>query len=106
MFHQVKGRRLFCSAPPGSKRSRAVSKRVRGRSTSPSEPKTHARGGSYQGIASAMPQARLPNSPSAAESLRRLAYFTERRDAMVATISELVAIESPSQSQSAVERLS
>src|SRR5712671_2812970 len=85
--------------------SRAVSKKVRSRSTSPSDPKTHARGGSYQGIASAMPQARLPNSPSGAEAQRRLAYFTERRDAIVATIRALVEIESPSESKPAVDRL-
>jgi glutamate carboxypeptidase len=61
--------------------------------------------GSYQGIASAMPHARLRNPPSGAESQRRLAYFTERRDLMVANIRELVEIESPSESKPAVDRL-
>ena len=36
---------------------------------------------------------------------RRLAYFTERRDAIVSTIRELVEIESPSDNKSAVDRL-
>ena len=43
-------------------------------------------------------------SPSA-EGRRRLGYFEERRDAMVATIRELVEIESPSDNKAAVDRL-
>jgi glutamate carboxypeptidase len=39
------------------------------------------------------------------EPHRRLAYFTERRDAIVSTIRELVEIESPSDNKSAVDRL-
>jgi len=52
-----------------------------------------------------MPPARLRTAPSGAESQRRLAYFTERRDAMVSDIRELVEIESPSESKPAVDRL-
>ncbi len=40
-----------------------------------------------------------------AEGQRRLAYFEERRGAMVATIRELVEIESPSDNKAAVDRL-
>ena len=40
------------------------------------------------------------------DAQRRLAYFEERRDAMVATIRELVEIESPSDDKAAVDRLS
>lgn len=39
------------------------------------------------------------------EGQRQLAYFAERRDAMVATIRELVEIESPSDNKAAVDRL-
>ena len=39
------------------------------------------------------------------EAQRRLAYFTERRDAMVSTIRELVEIESPSDNKAAVDSL-
>jgi glutamate carboxypeptidase len=38
------------------------------------------------------------------EAQRRLAYFTERRDAIVSTIRELVEIESPSDNKAAVDR--
>ena len=41
-----------------------------------------------------------------AEAKRRLAYFTERRDQIVATVRELVEIESPSDSKPAVDSLS
>jgi glutamate carboxypeptidase len=41
-----------------------------------------------------------------AEGQQRLAYFEERRDAMIATIRELVEIESPSDDKAAVDRLS
>src|SRR5512143_670198 len=41
-----------------------------------------------------------------AEGKRRLAYFIERRDQIVATIRELVEIESPSDNKPAVDRLS
>jgi glutamate carboxypeptidase len=44
----------------------------------------------------------MPLSP---EAQRRLAYFTERRDTMVATIRELVEIESPSDDKVAVDRV-
>jgi glutamate carboxypeptidase len=40
------------------------------------------------------------------EGQRRLAYFEERRDQIVATICELVGIESPSDSKAAVDRIS
>jgi glutamate carboxypeptidase len=43
---------------------------------------------------------------SNSELQRRLAYFTERLDEMVATISELVEIESPSDDKAAVDRIS
>jgi len=39
------------------------------------------------------------------EAQRRLAYFTERRDAIVSTIRELVEIESPSDNKAAVDRI-
>jgi glutamate carboxypeptidase len=42
---------------------------------------------------------------SSAEAKRRLSYFSERRDAIVATIRELVEIESPSDSKAAVDRV-
>jgi glutamate carboxypeptidase len=40
-----------------------------------------------------------------AETQRRLAYFTERRNAIVSTIRELVEIESPSDNKQAVDRV-
>jgi len=40
-----------------------------------------------------------------AEAQRRLAYFTEQRDLMVANIRELVEIESPSDNKAAVDQL-
>src|SRR5213593_589125 len=68
--------------------------------------------GSYQGIASAMPQPRILKAPlgavaaqNPAEAQRRLAYFSERRDLMVANIRELVEIESPSDNKAAVDQL-
>src|SRR5208282_4068898 len=39
------------------------------------------------------------------EAQRRLAYFNERRDAIVSTIRELVEIESPSDNKAAVHRM-
>jgi glutamate carboxypeptidase len=39
------------------------------------------------------------------DAQRRLSYFTERRDAMVSTIRELVQIESPSDNKAAVDRV-
>lgn len=42
---------------------------------------------------------------SASEAQRRLAYFTERRDAIVSTIRDLVEIESPSDNKAAVDRI-
>jgi glutamate carboxypeptidase len=39
------------------------------------------------------------------EAQRRISYFTERRDAMVSTIRELVEIESPSDCKVAVDRV-
>jgi glutamate carboxypeptidase len=47
---------------------------------------------------------RVPAYPSA-EAERRLAYFNERRDAIVSTVRELVEIESPSDNKAAVDRL-
>ena len=40
------------------------------------------------------------------DSQRRLAYFEQRREEMIATIRELVEIESPSDNKAAVDRLS
>src|ERR1700738_523568 len=40
---------------------------------------------------------------SSVEAQRRLAYFDERRDEIVSTIRELVAIESPSDNKAAVD---
>src|SRR6267378_3522494 len=42
---------------------------------------------------------------SSPEAQRRLAYFDERRDEIVATIRELVEIESPSDNKAAVDRI-
>lgn len=42
---------------------------------------------------------------SSAEAQRRLSYFSERRDAIVSTIRELVEIESPSDNKAAVDRV-
>src|ERR1035438_5339927 len=39
------------------------------------------------------------------QTLSRLTYFTERREAIVSTIRELVEIESPSDNKSAVDRI-
>ena len=47
-----------------------------------------------------------PASAPHSEAVRRLAYFTERCDAMVASTRALVEIESPSDNKAAVERLS
>ena len=47
---------------------------------------------------------KAPTHPNA-EAQRRLAYFTERRDAIVSTIRELVEIESPSDNKAAVDRM-
>jgi glutamate carboxypeptidase len=47
---------------------------------------------------------RIPAYPSA-EAERRLAYFDERRDAIVSTIRDLVEIESPSDNKAAVDRI-
>ena len=44
-------------------------------------------------------------SSTTAESSRRLAYFTERQDAIVSTIRQLVEIESPSDNKAAVDQL-
>jgi glutamate carboxypeptidase len=49
--------------------------------------------------------ARKSSAPNS-EAQRRLAYFSERRDAIVSTIRELVEIESPSDNKAAVDRLS
>jgi glutamate carboxypeptidase len=49
--------------------------------------------------------ARKSSAPSS-EAQGRLAYFSERRDAIVSTIRELVEIESPSDNKAAVDRLS
>jgi glutamate carboxypeptidase len=55
--------------------------------------------GASSGMAEAMP------SRNTAQAERRLAYFTERRDLMVANIRELVEIESPSDNKSAVDQV-
>jgi len=44
--------------------------------------------------------------PSTPEAERRLAYFAERRDQMLATIRRLVELESPSDNKTAVDHLS
>lgn len=44
--------------------------------------------------------------PPTPEAERRLAYFTERRDQMLATIRQLVELESPSDNKAAVDHLS
>jgi glutamate carboxypeptidase len=49
--------------------------------------------------------ARKSPTPSSAEAMRRLAYFSERRDAIVSTVRELVEIESPSDNKAAADRL-
>jgi glutamate carboxypeptidase len=51
------------------------------------------------------PAFRKAPTPSSVEAQRRLAYFNERRDAIVSTIRELVEIESPSDNKTAVDRL-
>ncbi len=47
---------------------------------------------------------KVPTHPST-EAQRSLAYFNERRDAIVSTIRELVEIESPSDNKAAVDRM-
>ncbi|HMD16040.1 MAG TPA: M20 family metallopeptidase [Terriglobales bacterium] len=51
------------------------------------------------------PASRKASTPSSAEAERRLAYFNERRDAIVSTIRDLVEIESPSDNKAAVDRI-
>jgi len=51
-------------------------------------------------------KSRKVGTPLSPEEQRRLAYFEDRREAMVATIRELVEIESPSDNKAAVDRLS
>ena len=51
-------------------------------------------------------KSRKVGTPLSPEGQRRLAYFEDRREAMVATIRELVEIESPSDNKAAVDRLS
>jgi glutamate carboxypeptidase len=46
------------------------------------------------------------STPSTPEALRRLAYFAERRDQIVATTQKLVELESPSDNKAAVDHLS
>ena len=46
------------------------------------------------------------SEPATSEAERRLAYFGERRDEVVATIRELVEIESPSDNKAAVDHIS
>jgi glutamate carboxypeptidase len=48
---------------------------------------------------------RRANDKITVEAQRRLAYFAERRDLMVANIRELVEIESPSDNKAAVDRV-
>jgi len=45
------------------------------------------------------------STPLSVEAQRRLAYFNERRDAIVSTIRDLVEIESPSDNKAAVDRI-
>ena len=51
------------------------------------------------------PDSRKASTHQSAEAQRRLAYFSERRDQIVATIRELVEIESPSDNKAAVDRV-
>jgi glutamate carboxypeptidase len=51
------------------------------------------------------PVSRKTLTHPSAEAQRRLAYFNERRDAIVSTIRELVEIESPSDNKAAVHRM-
>jgi glutamate carboxypeptidase len=51
-------------------------------------------------------KSRKVGTPLSPEGQRRLAYFEDRREAMVATIRELVEIESPSDNKAAGDRLS
>ncbi len=48
---------------------------------------------------------RKTSTPSSAEAQRRLTDFKERSDQIVATIRELVEIESPSDNKDAADRL-
>ena len=48
---------------------------------------------------------RKASTPYSAEAQRRLAYFKERRNAIVSTIRDLVEIESPSDNKTAVNRV-
>ncbi len=48
---------------------------------------------------------RKTSTPSSAEAGRRLAYFNDRSDQIVATIRELVEMESPSDNKPAVDRI-
>jgi glutamate carboxypeptidase len=50
--------------------------------------------------------AKKATTTASPEGQRRLAYFEERRDQIVATICELVGIESPSDNKAAVDRIS
>jgi glutamate carboxypeptidase len=51
------------------------------------------------------PVSRKASPHPSAEAQRRLSYFSERRDAIVSTIQELVEIESPSDNKTAVDRI-
>jgi glutamate carboxypeptidase len=48
---------------------------------------------------------RKASAHSSPEAHRRLAYFSERRDAIISTIRDLVEIESPSDNKPAVDRM-
>lgn len=50
-------------------------------------------------------KSRKASTSASSEGQRRLAYFTGKRDQMVATIRELVEIESPSDQKSSVDRV-
>lgn len=52
-----------------------------------------------------MPRARFTDASSGAEAQRRLAYFEQRLEAIVADIRALVEIESPSDNKAAVDRI-
>jgi glutamate carboxypeptidase len=51
------------------------------------------------------PVSRKASAHPSAEAQRRLAYFSERRNAIVSTIRELVEIESPSDNKAAVDQI-
>jgi glutamate carboxypeptidase len=87
----------------GAKMARAGSRKTSGQKAGSSRARAHGLGAS-RGTAQAAPSRRPFENSDGAQ--RRLAYFTERLDRMVADVRELVEIESPSDDKAAVDRLS